>query len=145
MQEFSRSLPMMLYAALDAVLPRFRVIFKDFGLTEQQWRVLRVLWERQSMGFGELASLTYISPPSLVGVVDRLRGMGLVDKARSADDRRAVEVTLTAAGQNLEQQVMPRVDEAYRELQHSVDSATWRSLLKGLEKVAAVPSGKAVV
>jgi DNA-binding MarR family transcriptional regulator len=43
--QFTRSLPMMLYRTLDTVMPRFRSIFNEFGLTEQQWRVLRVLWE----------------------------------------------------------------------------------------------------
>ena len=52
-QEFSRSLPMMLIRALDAVMPRFRDIFKEFGLTEQQWRVLRVLWEQDEIAFGD--------------------------------------------------------------------------------------------
>ncbi len=30
MQEFSHSLPMMLYRTLDAVMPRFRQIFSEF-------------------------------------------------------------------------------------------------------------------
>jgi DNA-binding MarR family transcriptional regulator len=47
MEEFSRSLPMLLYRTLDAVMPRFRRIFNEFGLTEQQWRVLRVLWQHE--------------------------------------------------------------------------------------------------
>ncbi len=131
---------MMLYAALDAVMPRFRAIFKEFGLTEQQWRVLRVLWERRTISFGELAGLTHISPPSLVGVVDRLRLMGLLDKQRCQNDRRVVNVQITAAGQALEQQVMPRVDQAYRDLQASVDPATWSVLLQGLQELAAVPA-----
>lgn len=33
MQDFSHSLPMMLYRALDAVMPRFRRIFAAAGLT----------------------------------------------------------------------------------------------------------------
>ena len=34
--QFTRSLPMMLYRALDTVMPSFRKIFNDFGLTEQR-------------------------------------------------------------------------------------------------------------
>ncbi len=57
MQEFSHSLPMMLYRTLDTVMPRFRQIFSEFGLTEQQWRVLRVLWQHEQIAFRELAGL----------------------------------------------------------------------------------------
>ena len=46
MQDFSHSLPMMLYRALDAVMPRFRRIFTAAGLTEQQWRVLQLKRQR---------------------------------------------------------------------------------------------------
>jgi len=139
MQQFSGSLPMMLYAALDAVMPRFRAIFKEFGLTEQQWRVLRVLWEQNEIGSGELAALTHISAPSLVGVIDRLVKMQLVQKQRSANDRRVVYISITASGQQLERQVMPRVNKAYAELQASLDQATWTQLLEGLQALADAP------
>ena len=78
-QSFSGSLPMMLYRALDVVMPRFRRIFNEFGLTEQQWRVLRVLWETEEIAFRELSDITLIPAPSLVGVIDRLAKQRLVD------------------------------------------------------------------
>ena len=113
MQDFSRSLPMMLYRTLDAVMPRFREIFKEFGLTEQQWRVLRVLWQCEQMPLRELAGLTLIPAPSLVGIVDRLADSGLVERRRSDTDRRNVYIRATADGRALESRVMPRVDAAY--------------------------------
>ena len=57
-EQFSHSLPMALYRTLDAVMPRFRKIFNEFGLTEQQWRVLRVLWDQQAVTLNRLAALT---------------------------------------------------------------------------------------
>ena len=71
MNDFQRSLPMMLYRTLDCVLPAFRQIYQEFGITEQQWRVLRVLWETDSQSLLALAEATLISSPSLVGIVDR--------------------------------------------------------------------------
>ena len=137
MQEFSRSLPMMLYRTLDAVMPRFRSIFKEFGLTEQQWRVLRVLWQCEQLALGELATLTLIPAPSLVGVVDRLVRSGMVARRRSAKDRRSVFVHATQMGKALESQVMPRVDKAYAELRRSVDAKSWNDLITGLEKLSS--------
>ena len=71
MLEFNRSLPMMLYRALDTIMPRFRKVFHEFGLTETQWRVLRVLWEQERIPVRELSKTTLIPAPSLVGVIDR--------------------------------------------------------------------------
>jgi homoprotocatechuate degradation regulator HpaR len=137
MQEFSRSLPMMLYRTLDAVMPRFRQIFSEFGLTEQQWRVLRVLWQHEQIAFRELSDLTLIPAPSLVGVVDRLTKSGLVGRRRSDSDRRNVFVHATDKGMALESKVRPRVDEAYEELRASIDDRTWKALIDGLEKISS--------
>lgn len=139
MRQFRQSLPMMMHAALDAVMPRFRLIYKDFGLTEQQWRVLRVLWEHEQIGFTEMSEITLISAPSLIGVIDRIIAMGLVTKQRSQSDRRAVRISLTADGHKLQSQVMPRVEATYAQLEESIEPELWRQLLAGLEAVAALP------
>ena len=57
-QDFSQSLPMMLYRALDEIMPKFRCIFNEFALTEQQWRILRVLWEHDKITLGRLSDKT---------------------------------------------------------------------------------------
>jgi len=137
MQEFSRSLPMMLYRTLDTVMPRFREIFKKFGLTEQQWRVLRVLWQCRQIPFRELAELTLIPAPSLVGVIDRLTRSGLVERRRSEADRRNVFILATRKGKMLEGKVRPEMDKAYAELRRSIDTRTWDTVMQGLDKISA--------
>ena len=138
-QEFSRSLPMMLIRALDAVMPRFREIFKEFGLTEQQWRVLRVLWEQDEISFRDLADITLIAGPSLVGVVDRLKTQGLGDRRRSNTDRRNVFIFSTDKGKDLHLQVRPKVDQVYAELQASMAPAEWREIINNLDSVVSLP------
>lgn len=139
-QQFSESLPIMLYRAVDAIMPRFRRIFSDFGLTEQQWRVLRVLWESNEIALRELSSLTLIPAPSLVGVVDRLQKAGLVNRRRSDEDRRNVFVLTTAKGKGLERQIMPRVQASYVDLKQSMDADVWRNMLVGLHAVTSFQS-----
>lgn len=132
---------MMLYRALDAVMPRFRKIFNEFGLTEQQWRVLRVLWEHENIAFNELSGLTLIPAPSLVGVIDRLSNNGLVARRRSETDRRNVFVRATKAGSDLERKVRPRVDAAYAELCAAIGVKEWKQLIDSLEKLSSVGQG----
>lgn len=133
--QFTRSLPMALYRALDTVMPSFRKIFNDFGLTEQQWRVLRVLWEGDDITIRQLAEVTLIPAPSLVGIVDRLERDGLVARQRLTTDRRKVNVVVTQAGAELEDKIMPRVASAYVELKQSVDAETWSQVLVGLQRI----------
>lgn len=134
-EQFSRSLPMMLYRTLDTVMPRFRKIFNDFGITEQQGRVLRVLWEQEQLTLKALSELTLIPAPSLVGVVDRLQSSGLVARRRSDTDRRKVYVLATPKGIELETEIMPRLASAYVALKQSVDAQTWEQVQSGLERI----------
>jgi homoprotocatechuate degradation regulator HpaR len=129
---------MLLYRALDAVMPRFRKIFNEFGLTEQQWRVLRVLWQDDGIAFGDLAAVTRIPAPSLVGVVDRLAKQGLVGRRRSDADRRQVFIHATEKGRDLHRRVRPKVDDAYAELRSSIDADQWQQLIGSLERIASL-------
>ena len=135
MRAFQQSLPMLLYRVLGRVLPRFRVIFSEFGLTEQQWRVLRVLWEQDGIPLLVLSEETLISGPSLVGVVDRLERADLVSRCRSSRDRRRVRVVLTPRGRALEGQVTPRVDAAYQALEEILSQDEWWLLRDCLGKI----------
>jgi len=137
MTPFARSLPMMLYRTLDAVMPAFRAVFARFDLTEPQWRVLRVLWERDGTPVVELAGVTLIPAPSLVGVLDRLQRAGLVERRPSSRDRRQVHVHLTAHGRALEKRVRPLVDAAYARLEDALAPGEWRALYDALDRVCA--------
>lgn len=63
----------------------------------QQFWVLGVI-EGGPRRMGDLADLARTSQASLTGIVDRLEERGLVERIRSAEDRRVVQVGLTDAG-----------------------------------------------
>lgn len=135
-QAFSDSLPMMLYRTLDAVMPRFRRIFNQFGITEQQWRVLRVLADEPEPALRELAAHTLIPAPSLVGVIDRLEKNGLVARQRCSHDRRRVLIRMTDEGRRLQAELAPLVAQAYSGLMQSLAPREWIRLLESLQKLS---------
>src|ERR1700751_1542936 len=55
MRDFSRSLPMLLLRAREAVMRQFRPSLRSHGLTEQQWRILRALAAIDAIEVTELA------------------------------------------------------------------------------------------
>jgi DNA-binding MarR family transcriptional regulator len=67
------------------------------GLQRQQFWVLGAL-AHGTRRMSDLAEDTQTSQASLTGIVDRLEEHGLVQRVRSADDRRVIEVALTQAG-----------------------------------------------
>jgi len=57
MPKFLDSLPMILSRSLDRVMPSYRRLFQANDLTDQQWRVLRALWEKQHLTSAQITSL----------------------------------------------------------------------------------------
>ena len=135
MSTFDQSLPMMLYRVLDDIMPAYRKLFARFGLTEQQWRVLRVVWTSDTVTSANLAERTLLSAPSLVGMIDRLESKGLVERVRSRSDRRETFIVATQKGAALQREVMPFVEEVQRGHAARLTKSQWvqlNALLEGL-------------
>ena len=66
---FSRSLPMALLRAREAVMERFRPSLRAHDLTDQQWRVLRALHDHGQQDLGELADLCCLLKPSITRII----------------------------------------------------------------------------
>ncbi|GLY41544.1 MarR family transcriptional regulator [Amycolatopsis sp. NBRC 101858] len=73
---------------------------RAYGLTVQQGQLLCVLMGRP-YGMGDLGATLGLEKSSLTGLVDRAVRRGLVRREPDPDDRRAVQVVLTAEGRNL--------------------------------------------
>src|SRR5215212_4289988 len=70
----------------------------EIGLTMPQMVTLLAIHDSGSCRMGTLADVTQQSGGTLTGIVDRLIDDGLVERVRSAEDRRVIEVTLTVRG-----------------------------------------------
>jgi len=134
MQNFEESLPMLMNRALDAIMPRYRAVFSNYKITEQQWRILRVLWEQERCPATTLAEKTLIPGPSMVGIIDRLANKGLVQRTRSAADRRRVYVEATKEGKKLQSKIAPQIDKVYADLRKQSGAADWKALTRTLQK-----------
>ena len=86
----------------------------EVGLAAQQYQALLAIKARrgsENVTINELASLLLIKHNSAVGLVDRLEAEGLVKRTVATDDRRKVNLRLTARGLR----VFERLAAAHRE------------------------------
>ena len=93
-----RNLPRLLLQAREAVMAHTRPGLREHGLSDQQWRVLRVLGEHGEVETGRVAREAFILGPSLTGVLKRMERDGLIRRARDPVDQRRTVVELTAKG-----------------------------------------------
>ena len=78
-----------------------RDMLRASGLTEQQWRVLRILSEFGPQDLTEIARQACLLMPSLSRMIRSLADNGLVIRASDAKDRRRQTVVVSPAGQQL--------------------------------------------
>ncbi|WP_299658150.1 homoprotocatechuate degradation operon regulator HpaR [uncultured Tateyamaria sp.] len=97
----SRSLPIALIRAREGVMAPIREMLAETGITEQQWRVLRVLAEFGVMDAKTLADRSSLLFPSLTRIAATLRDKGLVTQTRDDKDRRRQFIQITQAGQKI--------------------------------------------
>src|SRR4051794_12125864 len=113
MREFSRSLPMSLLRAREAVMRQFRPSLRNHGLTEQQWRILRALTAVETIEVTELARVAFLLGPSLSRILRDLEARHLIErKVAKADLRRGV-VSISENGLRLMEAVAPSSEAIY--------------------------------
>ncbi|EPJ49927.1 MAG: hypothetical protein OFPI_21870 [Osedax symbiont Rs2] len=108
-----RNLPLLLTKARETIISQFRPILKHYGLTEQQWRGLRGLFEE---GRGEpcyLCECCEILSPSMTGILKRLGEMGLISREPMQGDKRRVLISLTTKSEQLSREIIPLVQHQY--------------------------------
>ena len=137
MRDFSRSLPMALLRAREAVMDRFRPSLREFGITEQQWRVLRALYGRGEVETGALAGLCCLLTPSLSRILKHLEATGLVVRRPAPSDQRRTLVAIAPAGRALLERRAPLSEAQYRAIESSVGKERIATLYRTLEELTA--------
>lgn len=136
-RHFSKSLPMSLLRAREAVMRHFRASLRRFGITEQQWRVLRALTSGESLEVTALAEATFLLPPSLSRILKDLEERGLILRRTSASDLRRGIISISPLGLNLIERAGVESEAIYREITGRYGSerlAELQGLLRQLEE-----------
>lgn len=133
---------LMLLRVREALLQSFRPILMHLQLTEQQWRVLRILGERGETEQRTIATTGQFLGPSLVGVLRRMEQSDLVTGSSDERDRRRRLVALTPKGKALYQTAKPLIESQYELLAEHVGAPELQELgqlLRHLEKKLRKP------
>ena len=113
MRDFSRSLPMSLLRAREAVMRQFRPSLRNHGLTEQQWRILRALAAVETIEVTELARVAFLLGPSLSRILRDLEARQLIERRLAKADLRRSVVSISAKGLKLIEAVAPSSEAIY--------------------------------
>jgi homoprotocatechuate degradation regulator HpaR len=129
-RKFDQSLPMALLRARELTMSYFRPLLNAHGLTEQQWRVIRVLQEYGELEFRDLSRVAWIQPASLTGILTRLERAALVRRTRSRSDQRRLHLSLSPAGLRRFETVSVEAEKRYGQIERQLGRSRLTSLMK---------------
>lgn len=137
-----RNLPRLLLEAREAVMLHTRPSLRDHGLSDQQWRVLRVLGEHAGdpagVETGRVAREALLLGPSLTGVLTRMERDGLIARQRCDQDARRTVVRATPAGLALVATLSQTIEAHYAWMEAELGKAQLAQLYALLDRVIAL-------
>lgn len=111
-----RSLPIALLRAREAVMAYYRPHHRRGGITEQQWRVIRVLYLEGEMDAKRLAGRSYLLAPSLSRILRDLEASDHIRRRTPEGDSRQTLVSLSPKATAMVIRVAPLLDRIHREI-----------------------------
>src|SRR5690606_11560936 len=132
------SLTLTLLQAREAAMAFFRPLLNEHDLTEQQWRVIRILRLQGELESHQLAHQACILKPSMTGVLARLEREGLVRRWKSSQDQRRLLVTRTEQGQQCFVSMSEGMERNYQRIQEQFGEEKMQQLLGLLEELKRI-------
>ncbi|BCG24695.1 transcriptional regulator [Pseudomonas tohonis] len=132
------SLTLTLLQAREAAMGFFRPLLNQHGLTEQQWRVIRILRQNGEMESHQLAHQACILKPSMTGVLVRMERDGIVRRWKSPQDQRRVYVGLTEQGQQCFVSMSDGMESNYQKIQEQFGEEKLQQLLGLLNELKQI-------
>ncbi|AKA81649.1 homoprotocatechuate degradation operon regulator HpaR [Pseudomonas synxantha BG33R] len=124
-----QSLTLALLQAREAAMSFFRPSLNEHGLTEQQWRIIRILEQHGELEIYQLAELACILKPSMTGVLVRMEAAGMVHRRKAEQDQRRVLITLADKGKASFESMSQCMEANYQRLQDQLGEEKFQTLL----------------
>ena len=115
-----------------------RKLSMQHQITGPQLACLLVVNSHGPLTVSSLARQVYLSPSTIVGILDRLEQKALVLRRRSSHDRRVVNIEITQAGRNLVCSAPSPLQETLAKALQNLPEEEQVSITKALEKIVAL-------
>ncbi|MEG0923241.1 MAG: homoprotocatechuate degradation operon regulator HpaR [Comamonas sp.] len=133
-----RNLPSLLLQARESIMGHTRPFLRSHGLSDQQWRVLRVLGNGLSLETGRVAKEAFLLGPSLTGVLARMERDGLIVRKKDPADQRRSVVSASPKGLQLVERLSKDIAQHYSGLETAFGKDKLETLYSLLDELIAL-------
>ncbi len=89
------------YSASLTITKAYQPLLKALELTYPQYLVMLVLWQTDGRSVSEIGQNLFLDSGTLTPMLKRMESLGLIERRRSTEDERQVNVHLTPKGRSL--------------------------------------------
>ncbi len=108
---------------------------QNFGITVDQWSVLKNLYYHDGISQSELAELTFKGMPTLTHILDLLCSKGLVSKQIDNHDRRRSKLFLTENGKAKVEHLRPAIQKIRQKAWENLTEADFQHFSSTLHTI----------
>lgn len=105
-------------------------------ISHAQWIVVMLLGDGAASTAAELCKILIYDPGAMTRLLDRLEKKGVLRRVRTAGDRRAVRLELTADGSKLYPRILEALVQVFNRLLHGFSKSEVRQLEQLLTRMA---------
>ncbi len=95
-----------LYAASKEIVRHYKPFLDKLDMTYTQYIAMMVLWEHEKLTVKELGEYLYLDSGTLTPLLKTMEKKGWVERNRSKEDERVLNVTITKQGEALREQAL---------------------------------------
>jgi DNA-binding MarR family transcriptional regulator len=124
----------------DQLQIRFARLFRKFGLTPQQYNILRILrGEGRALPILEIAARMITVVPGITGLIDRLESASLVERKRCDQDRRVIYVAIAPRALEILSEIDEPLSNLHKQTLGHMTAEELATLIRLLEKARQSP------
>src|SRR5512133_1503509 len=106
-------------------------------ISHAQWIVVMLLGDGAASTAAELCKILIYDPGAMTRLLDRLEKKGVLRRVRARDDRRAMQLKLTADGRKLYPRILDALVQVFNRLLHGFSKSEVRLLERLLKRMVA--------
>lgn len=136
--QLEECLNFMLTKAHHSVYQVFKSDLAKYDVTPSQYALLRCLWDNDGQTSKNLADRLSLDYSTMTTHLDRLEHKGLITRNAAPCDRRALQVSLTDKGRELEEPLINAIVEANNKFLKNVDNEKWLEFRNFLQQLCDI-------
>ncbi len=95
-----------LYAAAKEIVRHYKPFLDELNMTYTQYITMMAMWEHKELSVKELGNCLYLDSGTLTPLLKTMEAKGWVERNRSKEDERVLNVTITPLGESLKEKAV---------------------------------------